>query len=208
MQYKLTMTAALLVAIWFCFQASPARGDTREYMVGDIDGFSYDGPGSADDVYVDPDWLAYAEITGAENGVQDFDQLMGNHRLPFTFLFPLDEGEEVVAATLTLAFRKTASQTETDGITFNHLLAPRWFHFNDLGWLPIAETGTSLRSLDLSNSLGVDVLYLLQEGELDVLVEDDTAIDYAVLTLEVIPEPATLSLLALGGLAVLRRKSP
>lgn len=203
---KAVVFVLLLVLAASSAQMAAAYPETREYIVGDIDNFVYNGPGSADDVYVDPNWLAYVGTLGSpENGIQDFDQLVGNHRLPFTFLFDLHEGERVVGGTLTLAFRQTASQIDSDGITFTELPSLGWFHFTELGWLPITYTGTSLRSLDLSNVLGTDVLYLMQDGRLNVLVEDDTAIDYARLTVQVTPEPASLALLAVGGLAVLRR---
>ncbi len=37
--------------------------------------------------------------------------------------------------------------------------------------------------------------------------KDDFGVDYALLSIDVIPEPTTLSLLAIGGLAMLRRRS-
>ena len=45
-----------------------------------------------------------------------------------------------------------------------------------------------------------------QDGQLDLQIEEDTAVDYATLTLQVIPEPTALALLALGGLALVRRR--
>ncbi len=53
---------------------------------------------------------------------------------------------------------------------------------------------------------GDNQLPLLQDGQFDVYITDDTAIDYAKLTIEVTPEPATLSLLTLGGLAILNHR--
>ena len=80
------------------------------------------------------------------------------------------------------------------------------YEFVQLGWLPIPNTGTTIRSVDLANIAGDNRLPFLQGGQLDIHITDDTAVDYATLTIEVIPEPATLSLLAIGGLALIRRR--
>lgn len=202
MKEKLFIGLTVLVACAMQVDAYPV---TREYLLGDMDDFVYDGLGSVDDVYVDPDWLAYVESLGSpENGIHGFDRLVGNHRLPFTFLFNLEGHEQVVAGTLTVALRTTASQTDTDGITFDGL--GRWLHFVELGWLPITDTDMDLRSIDFVDTLGDDLLYLLQNGYLNVLVEDDVAISYAVLSVQVTPEPGTVSLLTFGALAVIGRR--
>jgi len=80
------------------------------------------------------------------------------------------------------------------------------YTYSDLSWLPIADTGVTVRTVDLSNIDGDDRLALLQDGKLDFHITDDTAVDYAKLTIEVTPEPATLVLLALGGLSLLHRR--
>lgn len=58
----------------------------------------------------------------------------------------------------------------------------------------------------MANVVGDDRLAFLQDGQLNIHITDDTAVDYAVLLIEVIPEPATLVLLALGAVAVFRRR--
>ena len=45
---------------------------------------------------------------------------------------------------------------------------------------------------------------LNSNGYLDVVVSDDSAVDYMKLT--VIPEPVTLALLALGGVTLIKRR--
>ena len=63
----------------------------------------------------------------------------------------------------------------------------------DLSALPLAGGGT-LNLLPELNS----------NGYLDVVVSDDSAVDYMKLT--VIPEPVTLALLALGGVTLIKRR--
>ena len=80
------------------------------------------------------------------------------------------------------------------------------YDFSDLGWLPVASSGVDVRSIDLATVYGCydhpstpdDYLPLLQDGKFNAKVHDDMAIDYAKLTVQVTPEPATLSLLAAG----------
>ena len=50
----------------------------------------------------------------------------------------------------------------------------------------------------LSNILGDNLLPLLQDGQLNVLVQDDCVIDYATLNLDVVPVPSAVILGGLG----------
>ena len=181
---------------------------TREYMLGDIDGIHYDGPGSVDDVYVDPNMIAYLQQAAPAEDNDHFDVLHSNNNVPFTFVCPLTANEEVTGGTLTLGLRATDPLVTSDELGFMNLNATQlWKHwFSDLGWLPIADTGMTVRSVDLANVEGSSYISLLQEGKLNVCITDDCAVDYANLTIEVMPEFATLSLLVLGGLMALRRR--
>ena len=80
------------------------------------------------------------------------------------------------------------------------------YDYIELGWNPISFTDTTERSVDLSNMAGDNRLSFLQDGQLNIHITDDTAVDYAILTIEVIPEPVTLSLLAIGGMGMILRK--
>ena len=211
MQVKCAVVLVALAMIWAGAEAS--YPETREYLLGDIDNCSYDGAGSVDDVYVDADWREWVEtdavgysgnpVTLSANGEGDFDMVQKNQYLPFSFVFGLEAYEQVVGAYFDVFVQYPGGTLDTDRIC----VAPDVYHsYEDLGWLPIPDTGSNLRTLNLHDVEGVDYLPSLHDGVFNVLMEDDLAIDYAVLTLQVVPEPATLTLLALGGLVLLRRR--
>lgn len=196
---------ALGVAFVLCAQPSALAityPETREYQLGDVDGFSYEGVGSEDDVYLSPGMQAWLAIPRVPR-TSDFDELHANQLVPFTLEFPLATGEQVTAATLTFALRATDGLVTTDWAVFhkdNPIEDYPYYTFSDLGWLPVPQSGTSMRTLDLASVLGDDRLPLLQDGVLDMRLTDDVGIDYATLRIEVdlepdyvIPEPVTLA---------------
>ena len=195
------LATIVILSFAHCVLALPI--ESREYILGDIDDFHYDGPGSTDDVYYDADWLA---LTPSEmETIVGFDIGTVNHRIPFTFIYDLAETETVVGAVLTIGLRSD-SGIETDLIKIENPLPGNYYLLADLGWLPLSTTETQTRTLDLSNVAGSDLLHYLQDGQLDVYMADDAGIDYAILVLNVIPEPTTLLLLGLGAVMVRKRR--
>jgi len=194
-----TRLGKIIFAILLCGCAAQATPETREYLLGDVDGFVYNGPGSVDDVYVDPAWRNWAEHhTGGP--IQGFDILMSEQIILFTFRYDLAPNEYITAATLTLGLRSTVSGG-VGGLVFEGG-SPRP-SFADLNWYPISETGTTIRTADLAH-LPDNVIPNLQDGLFSAAIMRNFAVDYAILNLEVIPEPATILLLALG-ITVIRR---
>ena len=93
------------------FNERISSGETREYVLGDFDEFELDSDASADDVYVDADWLGEVEGMAGETAIVGFDEVSREGMVPFTFEFALAEQESVSAAVLTLALRGTSSNT-------------------------------------------------------------------------------------------------
>jgi len=188
------------------------------YLLGDKDGIHYDGAGSVDDVYVDPVLWEYADL-GVGPAIH-FDIVRDNSDVPFTFLFPLGIDESITAATLTLGLRAAPSGADGDwlvihpddgtihwtyGATHDAVDHYTVYTYDELGW-SVPSTGVTMFTVDLANIDGDNRLPWLQKGYLNIHITDDTAVDYAELTITVVPEPITLSLLALGGLAMIRRR--
>ena len=184
-----------------------AQAETREYLLGDIDGFVYNGVGSVDDVYVDPAWLNWVSQNPANTPVRGFDILAPEQFIPFTFRFDLTSDKQVIGATLTLGLRSTNSDNWGGLLLSTIGTQEQWRpSFGDLSWNPIAETGTTIRSVDLSNLYGYSIIPILQGGLLDAGIRGNVAVDYAQLTLEVVPEPMSILLFA-GGMLFTRRLS-
>lgn len=72
-------------------------------------------------------------------------------------------------------------------------------------WYPLSNTETTVRSVDMANVHGYNLLPDLQDGLFNAVITGDIAVDYAVLTLEIVPEPATFMLLGFGGLLLKKR---
>lgn len=179
--------------------------ELRSYTLGDVDGFINDGVD--DDVYADPAWADWAKTYHEDNfnglvrapfdGTREDGVALQNRWIPFTFMFALAENEEIFAAKLSFGLRGRG--VETDFIvlgTPDHILM-----FEDLGWVPISETETEIRELGIPYAL----LPLLEQGQFNLSIADDTGVDYATLTLVLIPEPCTLLLFGMG-VVILRRR--
>lgn len=194
------MTLALLSEV------SVVQAVTVEYLLGDIDEFTYNGQGSIDDVYVSSEWLS--EWEDREEPINGFDVFENEQLVLFTFLYDLAEGEEVVDATLTIAMKSIVPDSSNHSLVLGDSLGAVLIRpsFTDLSWEPISETETTIRSVSLDNVISDNMIPYLQEGVLNVAINRDVAVDYATLTLEVVPEPATLLLLGFGGLLIRKRR--
>jgi hypothetical protein len=174
-------------------QANPAI-DRRQYRLGDNDNFH---PGDdADYPYVDPDWYAAVQNRAGSVPIVGFDDLRTAHKwVPFTFTFNLAPGEQVIDATLNLGLRRTGSVVEDDRIYLNDL--NNSYRFDELGWTPLPTNTGAGRVLDLGSHM--DISQLLS-GFLNVAIQDDTAVSWAELDLQVINTGAGANLPA--GLAL------
>ncbi len=160
--------------------ATPNR-EVREYWLGVIDGFT--NSISRDVVTLDSTWSNAVQFAAAGQQLDPFNVVTNNHWIPFTFNYSLTATDRVVAATLSLSLRAVNSATNDVvylGSTNNSLA------FSSLGWLPVGTgTNTTVRVLDLGGQLN-----LLTNGQLNVAVQGDAGIDWAMLELQVAPVQA------------------
>jgi hypothetical protein len=122
------------------------------------------------------------DVTGWPEG--DFDIWLSNRERLFTFLYELNEYEKIIGAELTLRIRPIGFAYDSDRIYLESLDYD--YSFKDLGWLPMPDGFVNL-TLDRGNILGDNLLPLLQDGQLNVMIQDDCAIDYAILNSDITP---------------------
>jgi autotransporter-associated beta strand protein len=153
---------------------------TRDYWLGEIDGFTNSNP-TGEAVPVDSAWRSAVQAFAGGQPLDGFDVVTNNHWVPFTFNFSLAPNEHVVAATLSLSMRATNSAVADvfylDGLT-------NAFAFAGLGWLPVSTSplasNATTRVLDLTGQVG-----LLANGQLNVAIQGDIGVDWALLELQV-----------------------
>jgi hypothetical protein len=166
----------------------------REYLVGDYDLFEHDGPGSVDNVYVDPQWLAAVQAA-SNRPISGFDTLATDHQVPFTVTYA-QPTSSLISGMLILSLKATSESGQA------------WIALEDAtGMVPLSDLGWSLSMdesfvgmLDLRNDLS-----MLMDGKLNVLLSGDVAVDWAVLQFTMMPEPGA-ALAAMGLAVVLLRR--
>ena len=156
-----------------------ATVQVREYVAGDFDNFTAD---TGETTPVDAAWLATIQTAaGGAANVKGFDSLATNQWIAWTHSFALSAGDTVLSATLWISFRATSSVWDTDRIYFESTGASAPLTDFTSG---IGTTGSTVVRVDLAGYLA-----LLADGKLNLAVQDDTAIDWAVLELRVAPAP-------------------
>ncbi|MCA9237571.1 MAG: hypothetical protein KDA44_18990 [Planctomycetales bacterium] len=147
----------------------------RDYLVGDIDGFAYDGVTSVDNPAIDSAWASYV-ATSTGQPIVGFDDIAGGTSVAFTITHVLDPGERVINGSLALSM-KTGGGLATDD--FVRLFDGDPSHqqtFAALGWSgSVNSTDAFVGLLDLGNNLAS-----LQSGAVNVQVSGDTGVDWAI----------------------------
>jgi hypothetical protein len=149
---------------------------TRDYLVGDIDAYTFDGAGSVDEPYVDPEWQAtiQGDSTQPITGLDDF---AGRRNVAFTIQHQLDMGERVVHGYLALALRRALrGETTSDFVQLFDMAPEHRLAFADLGWSAnVLPTGSFVGVVDMGGFLDQ-----IQNGSVNVRVNDDTGVDWAM----------------------------
>ncbi|MFH1374197.1 MAG: T9SS type A sorting domain-containing protein [bacterium] len=137
--------------------------------------------------------------TGPVNYITDFDQPAMNQWFGHTFDNCWDDKCEVVNAWLRIKLKATGSVPSTDGLAFGDYSAGTngriWsISMSNLealaGGTPPWSSGDVLEyTLDLANLpmvawLPTNILGALQDGNLDIFIQDDTEVDFIELTVE------------------------
>ena len=147
--------------------------DFREAWLGDVDQHTNDG--ASDTVNCDSTWLAQVEAIGAAPADAKFDHLVGNRHTACTLDFPLEPGDTIVAASLTVSLRGIGSAA-SDSIWLDSTASPQTYA--SLGWTPVSTTAPTVRTMEVSPSL-------LTDGRLNLAFGTNTAVDFATLHLQV-----------------------
>lgn len=151
----------------------------RDYLIGDIDNYVFDGSSSVDNAFIDPAWQT-AITNSSALPITGFDNLAGNQNVAFTIQHTLDAGEKVVHGYVALGLKQSAGGlVNTDFIRLFNTDPTHKFNFSDLGWdSQINPSSTFVGVLDLGSYLDQ-----LQSGAVNVQINDDTGVDWAIYTI-------------------------
>jgi hypothetical protein len=152
------------------------RVSTRDYLVGDIDGFTYDGPGSVDAAFVDPAWQTTIQGTSGLP-IAGLDDFAGNKNVAFTIQRQVTAGERVVHGYLALGLKQTpGGESATDFVRLFDTSPSHHLTFTELGWSSaITPTGTFVGVIDMGAYRDQ-----LQTGAVNVQLNDDAGLDWAM----------------------------
>lgn len=153
------------------------------HLAGDIDNFNFNGS-PADNFTVDADFLFGANATSSfPQGT--FDSTQKDRMLAFTYEYDLLPGEEIIGATLTMQLRVLDTNAYANDVLRLDNHAAR-FHLSDTLDVPTdMQAGDDyVLHLDLADFFG-PLLSPLQDGQFNVFLSDDHAIDFSILNLEI-----------------------
>lgn len=152
----------------------------RDYLIGDIDGFTNDGAGSVDNAFVDSDWASAIE-SSSSHPLAGFDTLATNQNIAFTIEHVLDAGEKVIHGSLALGIRQSGGMVDTDFIRLFDMAPEHKLSFSDMGWdTQINTSDTFVGVIDMGAFLDE-----MQSGSVNVQLNDDTGLDWAIYTVAV-----------------------
>jgi hypothetical protein len=149
---------------------------SRDYLLGDIDGYTNDGASSVDAAFIDPAWRTAVQNSSALP-ITGFDDTAGDKNVTFTIQHQLDAGERVIHGYLALGLKQTTGgQVNPDFIRLFDMNAAHRLDFSTLGWdSTINSSSTFVGVIDLGSYLDQ-----LQTGSVSVQISDNTAADWGM----------------------------
>ena len=180
-QTRLDVVTGLTAVMLTLSSAGTAAADTITLLLGDVDGGVYNGPGSVDDIPLDPQWVA--DVAEQWAGIENLDFARVNQAVPFTFTFDLPPDHVVMEATLTTGLRSLGGHPLTDFLLLDTTVVSELLSFRNLGWEDTPTDRVVERRIDLARALGRDLRPLLADGVLNGVYLDDHLVDYVELTM-------------------------
>ncbi len=166
----------------FADRVAFADSDYREYVLGDFDNYVDDGGIDVPPVSSNLQAAFAPLLTDPGLAVVGFDTVSTNQSVPMSWLFGLDPDERVLHAVLSLAMKKSGEMTSDDGFYYESP-ANRLDFSADLGMTgELSTTESHIVLLEFFSS--ADLRYF-QDGEFNILLADDVALDWARLELTV-----------------------
>lgn len=215
----------LLIAYLFAASSAAWADSIHTFALGDEDSFM-----SGDAVDLPPrSALLEAALSNAEVSSLDFDEGQTNSVVAYSHIFSLPAGTDIISATLRLGWHPVGGLYTKDAVgldlgidenmQLNTAFGPR-MDISDIGFTLTVGT-TSELSINLSSVLmrpnergspsTYNLLSQLADGEFNIVVIDDTGIDYSYLEITttgpVVPAPSA-ALAALPALLWLVRSRP
>lgn len=219
---KVTVLVLILITVSVLI-GSNVFGATITSQLGDIDGFQ---GGDAVDVPYRSETLLSAPTASHLEVFKDTDVMGDNWTIGLSHSFTIPQGQIIESATLTIGvYRWRSDRTgaiimgEDIGAdlftsTSKTLLFSYLSDFTDPPMNATTEYVIDLSQVPMKDYWPMDpypvynhnFLPELISGEFNIWGAPDSGIDYSILEIQTIPEPTTLSLLAVGALGLLRRR--
>lgn len=153
---------------------------TRDYVVGDFDGYTYDGRFGTDNPYVDPDWAAAIEQSSTAP-LANLDSFLGEQNVAFTVQHQMAANDRVVHGYLAMSLRQSGTPNGTDFVQLFDMEPGHTLNFDSLGWSGQVQPNTPFVGVvDMGSHLEQ-----LQSGSVNVWVSDNAAVDWAIYTVAV-----------------------
>ena len=159
-----------------------ANSEFREYVTGDYDNYVNDGGSSVDNVTVSPSLTAEFADFFATQGLplKGFDDTATNAFAPHSWQFGIDDDEQVYHAVMTLAVKRTGGSTVDDSIWFERVANELPFTVLGLG----SQINSAVSTMIMVEYTGTDLGWF-NDGEFNVVIGDDVAVDWGRLDLVV-----------------------